>query len=100
MGRNANLLLNISPNTGGDIDAVDMEAYRALGRWAKATFGTAKYGRSGRSPRASSPPAHAPPAAQLLGARARRIATSPQACGMPRAAAWHLLLAVGVAAAV
>ena len=40
VGHNSNLLLNISPNMDGDIDAVDMEAYRTLGAWASHTFAT------------------------------------------------------------
>ena len=40
-GRNTNYLLNISPNTNGNIDAVDHEAYRGLGAWIGATFGEA-----------------------------------------------------------
>ena len=39
VGRNANLLLNISPNTDGTIDAVDMLAYRQLGAWVAQSFG-------------------------------------------------------------
>ena len=38
-GRNANLLLNISPNTDGTIDDVDMLAYKQLGGWVAETFG-------------------------------------------------------------
>ena len=41
VGRNTNYLLNISPNTNGNIDAVDHEAYRGLGAWIGATFGEA-----------------------------------------------------------
>eukprot|EP01052_Picozoa_sp_SAG31_P030228 SAG31_NODE_3083_length_4696_cov_3.351751_5_plen_269_part_00 len=38
VGRNSNLLLNISPNTDGTIDSVDMQAYRQLGDWIHEKF--------------------------------------------------------------
>lgn len=41
VGRNSNLLLNISPNTDGTIDEVDMAAYKQLGEWIAKTFGRA-----------------------------------------------------------
>ena len=41
VGRNSNLLLNISPNTDGTIDKVDMAAYKQLGEWIAKTFGRA-----------------------------------------------------------
>lgn len=39
VGRNSNLLLNISPNTDGTIDEEDMAAYKKLGAWIAKTFG-------------------------------------------------------------
>jgi alpha-L-fucosidase len=42
VGRNSNLLLNLSPNTTGGVDAVDMQAYRGLGQWVNASFGAPK----------------------------------------------------------
>jgi alpha-L-fucosidase len=40
VGRNSNLLLNISPNTNGTIDDVDMHAYKQLGDWINRSFAT------------------------------------------------------------
>ena len=40
VGRNSNLLLNMSPNRLGTIDDVDMAAYRELGEWIRPNFAT------------------------------------------------------------
>lgn len=38
VGHNSNFLLNVSPNTSGLIEPVDMRAYSALGGWVQRTF--------------------------------------------------------------
>merc|ERR1712113_192979 len=40
VGHNSNLLLNLSPRDDGEVDAVDMDAYRTLGSWVRETFGS------------------------------------------------------------